>query len=99
MDKIINLSEKLGGVSEIIRNFRNCYLVCTGFDFSQDKVYYLMSDFLYVREIARCNNNVIIWSMKPESIKEIYSLDDEEFDELEFEIELLSKKNKYENHS
>ena len=87
MDNVINLGEKLGDFNEIILNFRSCCLVRTGFNFSQDKVYYLVDDFLLAKKVAQSyGNSNFEWLIDTLEVKRLYNLTDEDIEEIEIEL-------------
>ena len=115
MEEIINLGENLSrgyvnNISEVIQNFRDCFLVCTEVweaSFEADKlngkdhssqnrfaIYYLVSEYLFAREIARSyGNKNYKWSVDKMEIKKLYNLSDEDIEEIEFEM-ILYRNNK-----
>lgn len=102
MVKEINLSEKLGQDyypinSEVILNFRYCFLVCTDVFDNLSKIsfgiFYLVSDFLLAREIGRSyGNSNFLWSSNLSEIKKLYNLSDEDIGEIEFEMKIYQNK-------
>ena len=102
--KRIDLSEKLSqdyyaGKSSVILNLPQCFLIRTEvadtYDGIEFAIFYLVSSStLHAVEIARCDSGGVVWSLPLDDIIQMYDLNNENIEEIEYEISCYQESGK-----